>query len=134
MESAKNAVKDFLGHSGKHHTDVTQTTGPAVTNETVQRTNEERMTTAVDREVHQDHHHTTVQPITDSAVKAETHHHNIVPVKETHHEHGNAEHTKARLAEEQARFKDTTRTVDGGSTTTTAPTVSGEHVHHVCMI
>lgn len=131
MESAKAAVKDFLSHHGKHDTEVTSSTSPAVTNETVTRTNDNRVTTAVDKEVHQDHHHTTVQPVHDRQVKSEHHHHNVVPVEQRSYEHDNADNVKSKLASEAARFKDSTRTVDGGSTTTAAPTVGGEHVHHV---
>lgn len=131
MESAKNAVKDFLHKSGKHHTDVETTTAAPVTNETVKKTNEERVTSAVDREVHQDHHHTTVQPVLDSAVKDEQHHHNIIPTEERHIEHDDPSNVETKLAAERAQFQNTTRTVDGGSTTTTQPTVAGERVYHV---
>ncbi|QIX02376.1 hypothetical protein AMS68_007893 [Peltaster fructicola] len=130
MESAKNAVKDFLGHHNKHSTEVHSQTAPAVTNETVTRTNDERVTTAIDKEVHQDHHHTTIQPVKDQQVKAEQHHHNVVPVEQRSFEHDNADHVKSKLAAEAAQFKDTSRTVEGGSTTTAAPTVAGEHHHH----
>lgn len=131
MDSAKNAVKGFLSHNGKHQTDVHSTTAPAVTNETVKQTNENRTTTAIDQERHQDHYHTTVQPVHDKVVNAEQHHHNLVPTEKRHFEHDDSEATKRNLANVSSQFKDTSRTVDGGSTVTAAPNVAGEHVHHV---
>lgn len=37
MQSAKNAVKDFLHKTGKHDTDVHETVAPAVKHENVER-------------------------------------------------------------------------------------------------
>lgn len=131
MDSAKNAVKSFLGNHGKDHTEVHTTTAPAVTDETVTRTNENRATTAIDKEIHQDHHHTTVQPVMDKSTKQEQHHHKMGAVEERRFDHDNADSVKQKLAAEQAQFRNTSKTVDGGSTTTNAPTAVGEHVHHV---
>lgn len=131
MDAAKNAVKGILGNHGHHKTDVHESSSPAVTNERVTRTNEERATTAVDKEVHQDHYHTTVQPVQDQAAKAEQHHHRVAATEERRFDHDNTKDVKNKLAQEQAQFRDTTHTVDGGSTTKAAPTAVGEHVHHV---
>merc|ERR1712093_278669 len=56
MDKAKAAVGSFLRKDGKHDTTVHETVNPAVTQENVTRTQHENVTTAVDREVHQDHH------------------------------------------------------------------------------
>ncbi|KAM3415176.1 hypothetical protein BST61_g10296 [Cercospora zeina] len=112
MDAAKNAVKSFIHKDGKHDTTVHEKVNPAVTNETVTRQQEDRVTTAVDKEVHQDHYHTSVQPVKDTQVLPEKHHHNL------------------KLASEQARFKDTSTRVEGEHKTTTQPVVAGEHVHH----
>lgn len=63
MEKAKSAVSSFLSNDGKHKTTVDEDVRGHVTHETVKPHQHESVTTAVDREVHQDHHHTTIQPI-----------------------------------------------------------------------
>lgn len=130
MDAAKNAVKSFISKDGKHDTTVHEKVNPAVTNETITKQQEDRVTTAVDKEVHQDHYHTSVQPIKDTQVLAEKHHHNLAGVEHRNFEHDNADQVKQKLAAEQARFKDTTQTVAGEHRTTAMPTVAGEHVHH----
>lgn len=68
MERAKQAAKEFLSMDGKHKTTVDQDTRGAVTQEEVRPHHHENITTAVDREVHQDHHQTRVQPVLDKEV------------------------------------------------------------------
>lgn len=63
MNKAKEAVANFISHDGKHTTEVHQEAAPAITEEHVKPQRHENVTTAVDREVHQDHHRTVVQPI-----------------------------------------------------------------------
>jgi hypothetical protein len=64
MEKAKQAVSSFLSNDGKHRTTVDEDVKPHVTQEHVMPHKHEQVTTALDKEVHQEHHHTTVQPIT----------------------------------------------------------------------
>lgn len=64
MEKAKNAVSSFLSHDGKHKTTVEEDVRGAATEEHIMPHKHEHVTTAIDKEVHQHHHHTTVQPIT----------------------------------------------------------------------
>ena len=64
MEKAKQAVSSFLSNDGKHRTTVDEDVKPHVTQEHVMPHQHEQVTTALDKEVHQEHHHTTVQPIT----------------------------------------------------------------------
>ncbi|KAF2206474.1 hypothetical protein CERZMDRAFT_91959 [Cercospora zeae-maydis SCOH1-5] len=130
MDAAKNAVKSFIHKDGKHDTTVHEKVNPAVTNETVTRQQEDRITTAVDKEVHQDHYHTSVQPVKDTQVLPEKHHHNLAGVEHRNFEHDDASQVKQKLAAEQARFKDTSTRVEGEHRTTTQPVVAGEHVHH----
>lgn len=63
MEKAKQAVSKFVSRDGKHDTTVDESIQKAVTEEHVRPHQHEDTTTAVDKEVHQDHHHTAVQPI-----------------------------------------------------------------------
>lgn len=63
MEKAKSAVSSFLSKDGKHKTTVDESINPHVTQEAVKPHQHEQVTTALDKEIHQDHHHTTVQPL-----------------------------------------------------------------------
>ena len=68
MEKAKQAVASLLSHDGKHKTTVDQDVREAVVDEHVLPKQHEEVTTAVDKEVHQDHHQTIVQPVKDQEV------------------------------------------------------------------
>jgi len=85
---------------------------------------------AVDREVHQDHYHTTVQPVQHQEVLPEKHTHNMGAVQERQFEHDDVGQTKVKLESEAARFRDTSTTHETRHTTSAAPAVEGEHVHH----
>eukprot|EP00918_Siedleckia_nematoides_P010334 GHVU01022561.1.p1 GENE.GHVU01022561.1~~GHVU01022561.1.p1 ORF type:complete len:271 (+),score=47.53 GHVU01022561.1:102-914(+) len=130
MEKAKAAVTGFLSKDGKHDTTVNEVVAPAVQQEHITPTRHEQAHTAVDREVHQHHHHTSVQPVHHKEVLPEQHTHNVAAVEHRQVVHGNDEHIKQRLAAEQAAFKNT-REVGGTQVTgSAAPVVAGEHVHH----
>lgn len=130
MDSAKAAIKDFLGKSGQHDTTVHEKVNPAVTNETITRTEHERPTTVVDKEVHQDHHHTSVQPINEAARLPEQHHHKVIPVEHRQFEHGNTDEDRQRVAAEHSKFQDSVRRVEGEHATSVQQAVGGEHHHH----
>ena len=116
--------------SGHHDTTVHERIAPGITHENVQRTQHENVTTAVDKEIHQHHYHTSVQPVTDKNVLPEKHSHNMVPVEHRGFEHGDPNDVKARLAAEEAKFKDERIVGDTHHTHSVAPVVSGEHIHH----
>ncbi|KAK6439872.1 hypothetical protein LTR95_003904 [Oleoguttula sp. CCFEE 5521] len=130
MDSAKAAVKDFMSKSGHHDTTVHEKVAPAVVHETVERQKREEVVSAIDKEVHQDHYHTSVQPVKDREVLPEQHHHNIIPVEHRSFEHDEAEKVKAKLAAEQAQFRDHRQVVEGSTQRSVAPVIAGEHVHH----
>lgn len=130
MESAKAAVKDFMSKAGHHDTTVHEKVAPAVTHETIERRQHEQVQTAIDKEVHQDHYHTSVQPVIDQARLPEQHHHNIIPVEHRSFEHDNADQVRQRLEAERAQFRDTQERVEGERTSSIAPVVAGEHIHH----
>lgn len=130
MEQAKHAVSSFLSKGGQERTDVDEVVNPAVTSETIKPHRHEETTEAVDREVHQDHYHTTVQPISHKETLPERHTHNIVPQVEKTIEHGSVEQDRSRVAADLGQFKDTSTTVGTTQSTSAAPTVVGEHVHH----
>ncbi|EDN98896.1 hypothetical protein SS1G_13755 [Sclerotinia sclerotiorum 1980 UF-70] len=130
MDRAKAAVSDFLSKDGKHDTTVHETVNPAVQNEKVIKTQHEEATTAVDREIHQDHHHTSVQPIKDHEVLPEQHSHKLGAVEHRNIQHGSDAQVKDRLAAEQAQFKNTRSVGETQHTASQGGTVAGEHVHH----
>ncbi|TVY32316.1 hypothetical protein LOCC1_G008536, partial [Lachnellula occidentalis] len=130
MDKAKAAVGSFLSKDGKHDTTVHETINPAVQQEHVRRTQLEEQTKAVDREVHQDHHHTSVQPIADREVLPEQHTSQVTGVEHRHIKHGSDDHAKAKLAAEQAQFKNTREVGETERQTVAGETIAGEHVHH----
>ncbi|KAK1704818.1 allergen [Colletotrichum lupini] len=130
MDRAKQAVSSFISKDGHHKTSVDEDVNRAVTEEQIRPHRHEEVTTAVDKEVHQDHHHTTIQPVKHQETLPEKHHHNIVPVAHKTFDHGNERETKDTLDREHAKFKDTSTTHETTHTSTTAPAVTGERVHH----
>jgi len=130
MEKAKAAIGNFISKDGKRDTTVHETVSPAVQNEYVTRTQNEEVTKAVDREVHQDHYHTSVQPIQDREVLPEEHQQRQLDVEERRIKHGDDSHVQERLAAEQAQFKNTRSVGETQYSSTAQPTVVGEHVHH----
>ena len=83
------------------------------------------MQTAIDKEVHQDHYHTSVQPVEDVVQLKEQHHHNIVPVEHRSFEHDSPEQVQLRLQQEQAKFRDEQERIEGQKTSSVAPIVAG---------
>ncbi|TVY46533.1 hypothetical protein LCER1_G009324 [Lachnellula cervina] len=130
MDKAKATIGNFLSKDGKHETTVHETINPAVQNEHVTRTQLNEQTKAVDREVHQDHHHTSVQPIQDREVLPEQHSHQMAGVEHRNIKHGSDEHARSKLAAEQAQFKNTREIGETQRSTAQGETISGEHVHH----
>ncbi|RSM20057.1 hypothetical protein CDV31_001136 [Fusarium ambrosium] len=130
MEKAKQAVSSFLSNDGKHKTTVDEDVRPHVTEEHVRPHRHEEVTTALDKEVHQEHHHTTIQPITHKETLPEQHHHNLIPVEHKTFHHDNEQETRATLDREAAKFRDTSETHSTTHTSTTAPVITGERIHH----
>ncbi|TDZ67512.1 hypothetical protein CTRI78_v002770 [Colletotrichum trifolii] len=130
MDKAKQAVSSFVSGDGHHRTTVKEDTNQAVTEEQVRPHRHENVTTAVDKEVHQDHHHTTVQPIKAKETLPEKHHNNVAPVTHKTIDHGDATATKDTLDREAAKFKNTSTTHETTHSSSTAPVVTGERVHH----
>ncbi len=60
---AKEKISSFLSKDGKHMTIVDQDIRNHITEEHHRPHHHEIITTAIDKEVHQDHHQTRIQPI-----------------------------------------------------------------------
>lgn len=116
--------------SGHHDTTVHEKVAPAVVHETINRERREHLTTAIDKEVHQDHYHTSVQPVHDREVLPEQHHHNLAAVEHRQFDHGNDREVAERLKTEAAQFRDERIEGTERHTQSVAPTLAGEHIHH----
>ncbi|KAG5993090.1 hypothetical protein E4U43_003590 [Claviceps pusilla] len=130
MEKAKQAVSNFLSHDGKHKTTVDQEVREAVVDEHVLPKQHEEVTTAVDKEIHQDHHQTIVQPIKDQEVLPEKHKHNALATQHKTIDHGSKADDQARLKQDQAKFENTSTIHETEHTSSAAPTIAGERTHH----
>ena len=120
----------FRSKSGKHDTTIHETVAPAVQNETITRREHEQSTTAVDREVHQDHYHTSEQPVNHSEILPEQHHHKAAAVETRSFEHDSPDQVKRGLEDERARYQDTQTRAEGEKTFSENQGVQGEHMHH----
>jgi hypothetical protein len=125
MDAAKAAISKLTSHKG-HHTSVEEHIQPAVTQETVKPHRHEEATQAVDREVHQQHYHTTVQPLSHQEVLPEKHTHKVLPTENREYRHDNEQDTQQRLESELGNFTNSTRTEQTRHTTSAAPTVTGD--------
>lgn len=129
MQAAKEAVSGFLHHGNKHTVDIDQETKPAVLKERVAAREHEDVTTAVDREVHQHHHQTHVQPVKHKVVEEEKHHHNVIPIEHKQHHHGKDAEVERTLADQHGAFRDE-REVLPTESSRSERVVMGEHTHH----
>merc|ERR1712078_615016 len=130
MQKAKAAVGSFLSKDGKHKTTVDQDVNDAVTEEHVKPHEHETITTAVDREVHQDHHQTRIQPVNAKETLPETSEHVMEPTVHKSFEHMNEAQERQKLDAERAAFHNSSVTHDTTHSTTMAPAITGERVHH----
>lgn len=131
--------EDESSHSGTGHQQtghqqtatVDRETAPAVEHETIQKKHERREQTMIDRERHQDHYKTTVQPLKERDVMPERHMHEQADVQHRHIDHDDREHdAKVMLERKQARFQDTKEERQTRGETIKEPTVTSERTHH----
>jgi len=130
MEKAKQVARDFLSKDGKHDTTVDQDIRGAVTQEHVRPHQHENITTAVRKEVHQDHHQTREQPVLAKETLPEKHTHNVLPIEKRTVEHGNAHEDGLRLKQDAAKYKSSSTTERTTHSASEAPTMVGENIHH----
>ncbi|BFZ62610.1 hypothetical protein YB2330_003711 [Saitoella coloradoensis] len=111
-------------------TDVSELVQPAVVHETVQQSEREVITEAIDKERHVQHYQQRVQPIADRQVEAEVHVQNVVPVTERRMEADMAPEAARALEAQQAAFHDERTVLPTQRTQVNAGAVATEHVHH----
>lgn len=149
MNKVKKAVGNLISQDNRHDTTVDEETRQPVTSEHVRPQRQESIRTAVEKETHQDHHHTTVQPVNTKEVlfvylavalyisnltyifSPEKHSHKVLPTEHKSFEHGNDQKVESYLNRDAAKYKDTSvihKTTH--ETATEAPVFAGERVHH----
>ncbi|KUJ23455.1 uncharacterized protein LY89DRAFT_606300, partial [Mollisia scopiformis] len=106
---------------------VDKEVAPAVEHTHVKKEHETREQTVVEKERHQDHYQTTIQPLKDSEVLPEKHDH-VQETKERsiNNDDGTA---KAKAEADRTGFESTSEQQESESKTT-EPTQEKEHVHH----
>jgi len=127
--SPSSSSQTIDGKAGVKDTTVDETIAPAVTKEHVTKTHEEKVQHVVEKERHQDHYHTTIQPLKDAEVKPEEHDYKVAPVEEKEFNRDDGSAAEKANAREQA-FTDSTTVSPTQETKTREETISGEHVHH----
>jgi hypothetical protein len=100
---------------------------PAVEHTHAKKQHETREQTFVEKEKHQDHYHTTIQPLKDSEVLSGKHDH----IQETEHRSINNDDdaAKAKAEADRAGFESTSEQ-NKFEAKTQEPTQEEEHVHH----
>ena len=93
-------IDPLISAERKSDTEVREIVNPAITKETVIKENRETTITAVDRELHQDHYQTRVQPVIDKQILPEEHLHKQAPVEYKEHKHHKGEEIRRALEEE----------------------------------
>ncbi|KPM43818.1 hypothetical protein AK830_g2817 [Neonectria ditissima] len=130
MDKAKQVLSDITSRDGHHKTSVHEDVRQAVTEEHIKPTEHQNVTTAVDRDIHKDHHHTVVQPLEHRETLPEKHSHRVADVEHKTIHHGNDQELRDTLDRDQGKYKDTTRTHETTHTSSTAPVIESERVHH----
>jgi hypothetical protein len=100
---------------------------PAVEHAHVKKEHETREQTHVEKEVHKDHYHTTVQPLKDTEVLPEKHDYSQETKKKVVNNDDNA--AKAKAEADRAGFK-STKDEKQFESRVQEPTQVEEHVHH----
>ena len=117
--------------TGAKDTTVEREIAPAVEHETVKKEHETKEQTVIDRERHQHHYHTTVQPLKDQEVEATKHTHEQAATQERVIDKDNeGEQIKARVDAREGAFSDKTVEAATKEKTTDEGAVVGENVHH----
>ncbi|KAJ4148201.1 hypothetical protein LMH87_002681 [Akanthomyces muscarius] len=130
MDKAKKAVSNFLSKDGKHDTTIDQDVRDPVVKEQVRPQRHEEVITAVDQEIHQDHHQTVVQPLNVKETLPEKHSHNMVGVNEKSVNHANEAETKAALKQDAAQYTSERNVADTEHSTSTGAAITGQRTHH----
>ncbi len=117
MDKTKKAVHNLMSKARHHDTTVHEQVAPAVEHETVKPARHEKTNDIIDKEIHQDHYHRTIQPVKDTEVLPEQHRYRVAETENRNFDHRNHD------ANERALKADTNQTPSG------APIVRSERFH-----
>ncbi|KAI0522092.1 hypothetical protein F5B22DRAFT_458394 [Xylaria bambusicola] len=110
---------------------IDRTTADAVEHEKIHKKHQEREQKIVDKERHQDHYKTTVQPLKERQVMPEEHQHTQADTQRHYVDHRDSERdAKTMLERKQKQFTNTSEEFGTQHQTVQEPTVTREHVHH----
>lgn len=115
--------------AGAEDTTVDEHVAPAVEHETKIEEHEQREKTVIDKERHQDHYHTTVQPLKDEEVLPTQHESAQAATQYREIEHDD-DKIKAKVEAREKGFKDTHKQGATVEKHVDEATEVGEHVHH----
>jgi len=109
-------------------TTVEKDVAPAVEHETVTEDHKQEETTVIEKEKHQDHYHTTVQPLKDREVLPEQHdYEESSKERNINRDTGDA---KAQNEAQLAQFQNTSEQAATKESKTKEAVVGGDHIHH----
>ncbi|KAK4561468.1 hypothetical protein LTR86_004786 [Recurvomyces mirabilis] len=115
-------------HAADEETSLSEEVAPAVEHETVKKQHETREQVVLDKEKHQDHYHTTIQPLKDTEVK-DTKENSVEAERQYREVNHQNNDVKAKVAQREGAFEDSTD-VQKSEVKSQAPTVENDHVHH----
>ncbi|KAJ8606784.1 hypothetical protein MRB53_040710 [Persea americana] len=134
MDAAQTAINSLFSKKADAKDDTAtsdSTTAAPVTKEHVTKTQEEDVQKVIEKEKHQDHYHTTIQPLSDKETLPEEHKYKEA---ETQHKSVNKDDDaklSQKLSEQKPKFEDSKTVGDTIKTKTmNEDQVAGEHVHH----
>lgn len=128
MYKTKKAAQN-LSKAGHHDTSVNEQVAPAIKHETVKPTRHEVISTTIDKEIHQDHYHRTVQPVKDTEILPEQHRYRVAATEHRDVDHRNHEATERALRAEAGKLHDQRVVTDTIQTQSRAPVVEGERFY-----
>ncbi|TGJ78504.1 hypothetical protein E0Z10_g10265 [Xylaria hypoxylon] len=105
-------------------------TAAAVEHETIHKKHEHREQQVIDRERHQDHHKTTVQPLKERNVVPVQHEYEQADVQRRHFNHDKENDAKVLLERKQRGFENTSEEAATQKKTVQEQALTSEHVHH----
>jgi len=111
-------------------TQVEEIVNPAVVKEKIRPTEKERTDVEFQRELHQDHYQTRVQPVVDREVLPEEHVHRTLPTEYRERRAGNKAEVDNLLNKERQEFKDSRTVLPGDKRTEEGRIVAEESRHH----
>lgn len=140
-ELARASEASHIVKHANSESHIKQHIEPAVEHEHVQPEQHEKIYRPVDKEIHQEHHHTTVQPIQDREVRPAKHTHVQEEPSRKHVKRRGSDHVRNKLASERIALGLDGDETEVGSTRHTVeeaavPVLPGqeagraEHVHH----